>query len=65
MLLVRIMQCIVVNRIGNINFYSKLPIITYQINSISWIESEEFTETSIVLGELLNLKEPHETGEWK
>ena len=29
-----------------INFYSKLPIIIFQINSISLIESEEFRETS-------------------
>ena len=29
------------------NFYSKLPIIVFLINSISLIESEEFRETSI------------------
>ena len=35
------------NMIGNRNFHSKLPIIVFQINSISFIESEEFRETSI------------------
>ena len=35
------------NRIGNRNVDSKLPIIVFQINSISLIESEEFRETSI------------------
>ena len=34
------------NRIGNRNVHSKLPIIVFQINSISLIESEEFRETS-------------------
>ena len=34
------------NRIGIRNFDSKLPIIVFQINSISLIESEEFGETS-------------------
>ena len=34
-------------RIGNRKFHSKLPIIVFQINSISLIESEEFRETSI------------------
>ena len=34
-------------RIGNRNFHSKLPIIVFQINSISLIQSEEFRETSI------------------
>ena len=37
------------NRIGNIKFCSKLPIIVGQINSISVIESEEFRETSNVI----------------
>ena len=37
------------NRIGNGKFHSKLPIIVFQINSISLIESEEFRETSIVV----------------
>ena len=37
------------NRIGNKNVHSKLPIIVFQINSISLIESEEFRETSIDL----------------
>ena len=32
------------NRIGNRNVLSKLPIIVFQINSISLIESEEFRE---------------------
>ena len=32
--------------IGNRNVHSKLPIIIFQINSISLIESEEFRETS-------------------
>ena len=36
-------------KIGNRNFHSKLPIIVFQINSISSIESEEFRETSIVI----------------
>ena len=35
------------NRIGNRNVHSKLPIIVFQISSISLIESEEFRETSI------------------
>ena len=34
------------NKIGNRNFDSKLPIIVFQINSISLIESEEFREIS-------------------
>ena len=34
------------DRIGNRNFDSKLPIIVFQINSISLIESKEFRETS-------------------
>ena len=33
------------NRIINRNVHSKLPIIIFQINSISLIESEEFGET--------------------
>ena len=33
------------NRIGNTNFYSKLSIFVFQINSISLIESDEFRET--------------------
>ena len=33
------------NRIGNKNYHFKLPIIVFQINSISLIESEEFRET--------------------
>ena len=37
------------NRIGNRKFYTKLPIIVFQVNSISLIESEEFRETSIHL----------------
>ena len=37
------------NRIGNRKLRSKLPIIVFQINSISLIESEEFRETSIDL----------------
>ena len=32
------------NGIGNRNFPSKLPIINFQINSISLIKSEEFGE---------------------
>ena len=35
------------NRIGNRNVHSKLPIIVFQINLISLIESEEFRETLI------------------
>ena len=35
------------NRISNGKFNSKLPIIVFQINSISLIESEEFRETSM------------------
>ena len=35
------------NRIGNRKFHSKLPIIVFQINSISLIESEEFRESSM------------------
>ena len=34
------------NRNGNRIVRSKLPIIVFQINSISLIESEEFRETS-------------------
>ena len=34
------------NRMGNRNFHSKLPIIIFQIDSISLIESEVFRETS-------------------
>ena len=34
------------NRIDNREFHSKLPIIVFQINSISLFESEEFRETS-------------------
>ena len=30
---------------GNRKFHSKLPIIVFQINSISLIESEEFRES--------------------
>ena len=37
------------NRIGNRKFHSKLPIIVFQINSISLNESEEFGETLIGL----------------
>ena len=36
------------NRIGNRNALSKLPIIVFQTNLISLIESAEFRETSIV-----------------
>ena len=36
-------------RIGNRKLYSKLPIVIFQINSISLIESENFWETSISL----------------
>ena len=35
--------------IDNRNFHPKLPIIVFQIDSISSIESEEFRETSIVV----------------
>ena len=35
------------NRIGNRKFHSKLPIIVFQINSVSLIQSIEFRETSI------------------
>ena len=35
------------NRIDNRNCHFKLPIIVFQINSISLIEPEEFRETSI------------------
>ena len=35
------------NGFDNRKFHSKLPIIVFQINSISLIESEEFRETSI------------------
>ena len=34
------------NRTGNKNIHSKLPIIVFQINSLSLIESEEFRKTS-------------------
>ena len=34
------------NRIGNRTVHFKLPIIVFQINSISLIELEEFRETS-------------------
>ena len=34
------------NRIGNRNAHYKLPIVVFQINSISSIESEEFRDTS-------------------
>ena len=34
------------NRVGNRSFHSKLPIIVFQINSLSLIESKEFRETS-------------------
>ena len=37
------------NWIGNKDALSKLPIIVFQINSISLIDSEEFRETSIIL----------------
>ena len=37
------------NRIGNRKFHSKLPIIVFQINSISLIESKEFREIPIGL----------------
>ena len=36
------------NRIGNRNVHPKLPIIVFQINSISLIESEEFRESRLV-----------------
>ena len=36
-------------RIGDRNAHSKLPIIVFQMNSISLIESEEFRETPITL----------------
>ena len=36
-------------RIGDRNFLSKLPIIVFQMNSISLIKSEEFRETPITL----------------
>ena len=51
LLLVIIIQCIV-KSIGNRNFDSILPIIVFQINSISLIESEEFKESSIVIHEV-------------
>ena len=35
------------NRIGKRNFLFKLPIIVFQINSISLIESGKFRENSI------------------
>ena len=41
------MQCIVKNRIGDINVHSKLTVIVFQINTISLIETEEFGETLI------------------
>ena len=37
------------NRIGNRNYHSKLPIIVFQINLNSILESEKFKETSIVI----------------
>ena len=37
------------NRIGNRNVHSKLPIVVFQINSMSSIELEEFRETSNVV----------------
>ena len=36
-------------RIGDRNTLSKLPIIVFQVNSISLTESEEFRETPITL----------------
>ena len=36
-------------RIGDRNALSKLPIIVFQMNSVSLIESEEFRETPITL----------------
>ena len=35
------------NMIGNRNIHFKLPIIVFQINSISLIRSEEFGENSL------------------
>ena len=35
------------NRIGNRNFHFKLPIVVFQIYSISLIKSEDFRETLI------------------
>ena len=35
-----------INMIGNTNNHFNLPIIVFQINSISLIESEKFRETS-------------------
>ena len=40
------------NSIGNRNVHSKLPIVVFQINLISSIESEEFRETSNNLSRL-------------
>ena len=37
------------DRISNRNFHSKLPIVVFQINSISLTELEEYRETSIML----------------
>ena len=37
------------NGIDNRNVHSKLPIIVFQINSISLIEPEEFSKTSMDL----------------
>ena len=35
------------NRIGNRNFHSRPPIIVFQINSMSLIESEEFRKPQL------------------
>ena len=35
------------NRIGNTNVHSKLPIIVFQINSTSLMESEEFRKPQL------------------
>ena len=43
------------NKIGNRKFHPKLPIIVFQINSISLIESEESKESLIVLIERIML----------
>ena len=40
------------SKIGLVNLDSKLPIVIFQMNSISLIESEEFRETSIKFPEL-------------
>ena len=44
------------NKIGNRNVHSKLPIVVFQINSISSIESEEFRETSTSLISIAHLR---------